>query len=127
VWNCRWLVGDDTAELSRPDRAHYVIDMLPDFIVLQDGDKEMRVAVVQIWIDPDYPDAINDPGLRAYMERRGREDAMLSMVRLNARDAITVFPPSLSPDGQWHAKGDGVIVPQWATWPGQTMRELTKQ
>ena len=22
-WSCRWLLEDDTADLSRPDRAHY--------------------------------------------------------------------------------------------------------
>jgi Putative zinc- or iron-chelating domain len=33
MWNCKWL-GDPegTADLSRPDRAGYVIDVMPDFI-----------------------------------------------------------------------------------------------
>jgi hypothetical protein len=118
IWNCRWLTGDDTAEMSRPDRVHYVIDILPDFIVLEDPEsgKSQRIPVVQIWLDPNYPDAINDPGLRAYMERRG-QDGMLSLIRLDSLKAMTVFPPSLSHDGKWHAKGNGVPLPQWSTWP----------
>src|SRR5262245_37028912 len=31
VWNCRWLVNDDTQDQSRPDRSHLVIDIVPDF------------------------------------------------------------------------------------------------
>jgi hypothetical protein len=118
IWNCRWLVNDDTAEMSRPDRAHYVIDVLPDFVLLDDPEtgKSMRVPVVQIWLDTNYPEAIDDPGLRAFMERRGQE-GMLSLIRLDARRGVTVFPPSLSPDGKWHANANGVPLPQWATWP----------
>lgn len=40
-WNCRWLAEDDTAELLRPDRAHYVIDVSPDFV--RDGDRPVPV------------------------------------------------------------------------------------
>jgi Fe-S-cluster containining protein len=38
LWNCRWLV--DAGETSRPDRAHYVIDIMPDVIrmVPNEGD-----------------------------------------------------------------------------------------
>jgi hypothetical protein len=52
------------------------------------------------------------------MERRG-QDGMLSLVRLDAHNAVTIFPPSMSPDGQWHAKGDGMVLKQWSTWPGR--------
>lgn len=116
IWNCRWLLNDDTADMSRPDRAHYVIDILPDFVVLEQDGVTERVPVVQIWIDTKHPEAINDPALRNYMERRG-QDGMLSLIRLDARNAITVFPPSMSPDGQWNARGDGLVGKQWSTWP----------
>jgi hypothetical protein len=32
MWTCRWLVEDDTSDLSRPDRSHYVIDVMPDYV-----------------------------------------------------------------------------------------------
>ena len=31
LWSCRWLVDPTTSDLRRPDRAHYVIDMVPGF------------------------------------------------------------------------------------------------
>src|SRR2546423_255596 len=59
IWNCRWLVNDDTADLPRPDRAHYVIDLIPDYVTLvndETGEKQ-NVEVVQVWIDPKHPAA----------------------------------------------------------------------
>jgi hypothetical protein len=102
-WNCRWLVNDDTADLSRPDRSHYVIDVMPDFITISNNDTgaAQHVQVVQVWIDPRYPDAHRDPALRHYLERRGQEGTA-ALVRFNPRDAVTIFPPAMSDDGQWH-------------------------
>ena len=65
LWNCRWLVEDDTEGLSRPDRSHYVIDLMPDFVTLRDDatGQANHVQVVQIWVDPKHPDAHRDPAL----------------------------------------------------------------
>jgi hypothetical protein len=54
VWNCRWLVNDDTADLPRPDRAHYVIDLMPDYVTHIDNKtgEQRNIQVVQIWVDP---------------------------------------------------------------------------
>lgn len=42
MWNCRWLV-EDAGETSRPDRAHYVIDFMPDVIrITPDGGEPMQ-------------------------------------------------------------------------------------
>jgi hypothetical protein len=100
-WNCRWLVNDDTADMHRPDRAGYVIDLMPDFITMQphDGSEPTNIEVIQIWVDPKRPDAWrNDAQLRAYMARRG-EDGKAFLVRFNSADGITVFPPAMSEDG----------------------------
>jgi Putative zinc- or iron-chelating domain len=73
-WNCRWLVNNDTADLRRPDRSHYVIDIMPDFITLtEEGKESANVEVVQVWVDPKYRDAYKDPALMDYMARRGEE------------------------------------------------------
>jgi hypothetical protein len=100
LWNCRWLVNDDTDDLSRPDRSHYVIDIMPDHITLQDnetGQCHVR-QVVQIWIDPRYPDAHRDPALRAYLLRRG-EDGIAALVRYDNRRAVTLIPPNMIGEG----------------------------
>jgi len=102
-WNCRWLVNDDTGDLSRPDRAHYVIDIMPDYIVVTDETTGVttNVEVIQIWCDPDYPDAHRDPALRRYLERRAAE-GKIALVRYNQSDAFAIMPPSMTSDRQWH-------------------------
>ena len=102
-WSCQWLLGTDTADLRRPDRSRYVIDAMPDFIEMRphDGSPSANIRVVQVWVDPKHPDAWRDPALLAFLERRG-EEGIAAIIRFNERDAITVFPPTLSADGQWH-------------------------
>jgi hypothetical protein len=102
-WNCRWLINDDTDDLSRPDRVHYVIDVSPDYVkVREDGQQLRTIPVIQIWADRHYRDAWLDPALRAYLERRGRE-GWAALVRINNnREAYFVCPPAMSKDGKWH-------------------------
>ncbi|WP_166304388.1 hypothetical protein [Bradyrhizobium sp. 2S1] len=103
AWNCRWLVNDDAAELSRPDRSHYVIDLMPDFITLPDNETGaiQNIQVVQIWIDPAYPLAHRDPALRRWLCRRA-EQGIAALIRFNERDALTIFAPPFDPKGEWH-------------------------
>jgi hypothetical protein len=101
-WNCRWLVNDDAGDLRRPDRSHYVIDIMPDYVTLEDADGvRTAIEVVQIWIDPAYPDAHRDPALRAWLERQGKA----GLVRYDNREGIVIMPPQLCADGQWHERG----------------------
>lgn len=103
IWSCRWLTGDGTAGLPRPDRARYVIDLVPDFVTLRphDGSEPTNIEVVQIWVDPAAPEAWREPALLAYIEARGQE-GKAALVRFGNKRGITVFPPSMSGDGQWH-------------------------
>src|SRR5882672_6844782 len=112
IWNCRWLVNDDCADLSRPDRAHYVIDILPDRLVLKEDATgiEHEVFVVQVWIDPKHPEAVHDKHLRAYMLRRAQADRMATLIRFDSARSLAVFPPPLSEDGEWHERA-GVGTP----------------
>lgn len=109
LWSCRWLVEDDTADLRRPDRSHYVIDIMPDFVTVRNDETGAleHIQVVQIWVDPRFPDAHRDPALRAYLERRAKE-RIIALVRLDDEKSIALFPPSLSEGGQWIEKGNGV-------------------
>jgi hypothetical protein len=106
VWNCRWLVNDDTHDLPRPDRCHYVIDVMPDVIRLvpNDGRPAQDVFCVQVWVDPDYRDAHRDPALRRYLARRAEKDNMLAIIRWSEEDGMVLFAPSLSENGQWNER-----------------------
>jgi hypothetical protein len=103
AWSCRWLTGNDTADLSRPDRSHYVVDIMPDFVTLRDDAAGTRqdIEVVQIWVDPGYPNAHRDPALRAYLERRAKEN-VVGIVRWDNERAMVIFPPALSENRQWN-------------------------
>ncbi|MER8619185.1 hypothetical protein NKG99_20500 [Mesorhizobium sp. M1409] len=107
LWNCRWLTGDDTAELRRPDHSHYVVDTMVDYVkVTQDGEP-VSFPVVQVWCDPKFPDAWRDPALLAYLDRRGKE-GFAALIRYDNTKAIGVFPPSIT--GQdWVEATSGVV------------------
>lgn len=120
IWNCRWLVNDDAADLSRPDRAHYVIDVMPDFITIRpdDGAEPYNLQVAQIWVDPSYPDAHRDPALRRWMFRRA-QDNIASIIRFNEREAFVIFPPPFDAKGEWHEIRSGM-----KPGPSHTMAEI---
>ena len=104
VWNCRWLANDATEHLARPDRAHYVVDVFPDFVhvVLDDGSR-IDVPVMQVWCDPGYRQAWRDPRLLAYIAKIAAERNMATLIRFNSDgDSLTVFAPSMCADGQWY-------------------------
>lgn len=98
LWSCRWLVNDDAAELSRPDRSHYVIDVMPDYISLRDNTtgELINIQVVQIWVDPRHRDAHRDAALRRWLQRRA-EQGIAALIRFNSRDAVALFAPPSTP------------------------------
>lgn len=108
LWNCRWIVNADTADLSRPDRVHYVIDVMPDFITVHDNETgaQSKIEVVQIWVDPKHRDAHRDPALRKYLERRG-EEGVLALIRYSPSEAFVLAPPVLTGRG-WVEMTSGV-------------------
>ena len=59
---------------------------MPDFVTLGEPGRETPIEVVQIWVDPNYPDAHRDPALRAYVERRGLE-GKIALIRYGNADA----------------------------------------
>jgi hypothetical protein len=101
LWNCRWLINDDAGDLQRPDRSHYVIDIVPDFVTTGDA-RQIKIPIIQIWCDPRYPEAHRDPALRAWIIR---QTGFAALVRYNDRDAIFLLPPYMSDTGQWEEIG----------------------
>jgi hypothetical protein len=101
LWSCRWLTGQDTADQARPDRSHYVIDVMPDMVVVVVDGQQHEKMVMQVWVDSGFPEAMHDPALRAYIERRGKADGIATVVRTSKYHATLVVPPCLSVDGKW--------------------------
>lgn len=98
LWSCLWYAdAPRTADLRRPDRSHYVIDIFPDFVEVTGGEETIRLDVVVVWVDPKYPDAHRDPALRAMLERQ----RSAALIRYSATDGFVIFPPELSPTGRW--------------------------
>jgi hypothetical protein len=99
-WNCRWLAGDDTG--ARPDRAHYVVDMMDDFVTkthTETGEKIEDIPVLQVWVEAGH-DVRNDPALRAFLVR----ERSAALLRHADTGGVFMLPPSLSADGQWHVQ-----------------------
>lgn len=112
LWNCRWLIGVDTADLSRPDRSHYVIDIMPDFITItEDGKEPANVEIVQVWVDPKYPDAYKDPALLDYLARRG-EEGIAAIIRYGTMDGFVMFPPAMTDGKEFWEHRTGTMRPE---------------
>lgn len=109
MWTCRWLTNDDTADLGRPDRTHYVVDVMPDFVTAQDGPEgePFKIAAVQVWVDPKHRDAHRDPALRRYLERRA-EEGVVAIIRYGTAEGFTLVAPPMAGDDKWHEIVSGV-------------------
>lgn len=100
LWSCRWLTGEGTEDLRRPDRSGYVIDMMPDIIRVTAGDDHppRDVEVVQVWADATRPNAWReDIAFTAFMIRHA-EQGRPTLIRFNSADALVVLAPVL---GGW--------------------------
>jgi hypothetical protein len=95
LWNCRWVLGQLPDGMSRPDRAHYIVDMMPDFVTVDKGDGPQNYQVVQIWVDPAYPGFHQDRHLLAYLGEQWRRN-ILGIARFGAKLALTMVPPGFT-------------------------------
>lgn len=106
LWSCVWLTNEDAAELRRPDRSGYVIDILPDYVSHEDSDGvKVVIPVVQIWTDLKHRDCHRDPALRAWLIRR---NGFCGLVRYGNDDALLIIPPYLNDTGEWIEKGSNM-------------------
>lgn len=94
LWNCRWLVDESTRDLPRPDRAHYVIDLIPDFITVQphDGTAPTHMEVIQVWVDPAHRGAHRAPSFRRWLDQQGKP----AIVRYSSIDGFVLFPACMT-------------------------------
>jgi hypothetical protein len=94
LWSCRWLVDDSTRDLPRPDRSHYVIDLIPDFITMteEDGSSPVHIEVVQVWVDPAHRLAHRAPSFRRWLDQLGKP----AIIRYSNRDGFVLIPASMT-------------------------------
>ena len=112
-WSCLWILHPGTGDLSRPDRAHYVIDPMADYVTAGQADgTQVKVLVAQIWCDPKYPDAHRDPALRAFLLKTGR---VVAMIRYSDKEAFVLAYQ----DGRWHECKSNVTVEKFGHSPDQ--------
>jgi hypothetical protein len=90
--------------MPRPDRAHYVLDPIPDTVreTNNESGEIIEWQALQVWVDPAHREAARAPELRRYMEHLAAALGWATIIRFSSRDGYVVFPPSLSGDGQWH-------------------------
>jgi hypothetical protein len=105
LWSCLWLTDEATSDLSRPDRSHYVLDPVPDYVTATYDDQPSQDwPVMQIWVDERHPDAHRDPALRAMLDKF----MVMSIVRTGSDAAFLLCPPSRHPEGIWEERRSNV-------------------
>jgi hypothetical protein len=109
LWSCQWLTSPTTSKLKRPDRTHYVVDLIPDMIRVTNNatGEANEMVVTQVWLDPAFPDAWRDDDLLEFIEASGRP----AMIRLNRTEGFAVFPPSVTGEQKFIISGSAESVP----------------
>jgi len=107
TWSCRWMADPKARNLPRPDRCHYVVDSVVDYVTaVTDDGKSNEVSVLQVWVDPDFPDAHRDPKLRAYLLMMAQEFRCAALIRYDESRAFMLVPPPMTNDGKWLERSD---------------------
>lgn len=118
AWSCRWLTHDGTNGMPRPDKCHFVIDPVPDFITATDPDSgnSFDAPVVQIWADPHFPETHNDPRLRKYLVKEATKNGVVGLIRYGTH-AFVLVPPAHTATGEW-------LVVEGVPGPDHSMEEI---
>lgn len=115
VFACRWLSDPSCAGMPRPDRVHYVIDLTPQHIGMTDPEtgETKQLPAFQVWLDPAFPNAENEPGLRRWMHAMAEQFGYATVVRYSPTRGKAIFPPAFDPDGEWSER-PGSVIPRTA-------------
>lgn len=112
LWNCAWLVNKDMSDQQRPDRSHVVISPGLETFWFRDNDtgEEIPVSAIEMWVDPQYPDAYKDHRIKAFMERRGEQN-IATLVRYSSSEGFVIWPPHMTGRG-FVEQHDGQVIPE---------------
>lgn len=111
-WNCAWLYQAETAAMKRPDHAGYLIDPMPQTLMVENT----PWPVLQVWVDPERPHAHRDPALRDYLNEMGRQHQMPALIRWahptpqEGAESMLLVPPSMRTDNQWHEQRQAMVT-----------------
>ena len=97
AWSCKWLMDEDAAGMRRPDKSGCIVDPALD-TVLHNG---RAVDMIQVWCDPERPDAHRDPALRAYLAEKARKHGMAVIVRWSSSAGMALVAPALNVTNEW--------------------------
>jgi hypothetical protein len=80
---------------------------MPDTIEAVDHDKNVQITipVLQIWVDPAFPNAHRDTKLRNYIEKL---NGWAGIVRYNSKDSLILMPPSMTKENKWYEVTSGL-------------------
>lgn len=97
-WVCEWLKNNDSRDLRRPDRVGYVVDCIPDYITRVNNDTGERIDIpcIQVWVDPDRPQAFRDPALLDYLQRRAMREGAVALIRRGDKPGLVLVAPAVS-------------------------------
>jgi hypothetical protein len=113
-WSCRWQTDTAMAGMPRPDRCHYVVDVMLDSIHAKRNDGTIHeIPCLQVWVDPAFPNAHRAPELRAYLNRMAEQFQVIAIVRWSSSRAVVLFPPAFTGDDKWIERS-GNIAPRTA-------------
>jgi len=128
LWSCAWLTEADTADQPRPDRAGYVIDIIPDMIRARRNETheiEFELVMIQVWVGPGFDRHHLPPALKRFAERRAAEGQGL-LLRNGSAGATAVFAPGLMADNRWRFV-DSNIMDWQATKTGNLLLDRLKE
>ena len=80
-----------------------MLDEAPDYITMTNNEtgEVTEYPVLQVWVDPLYPDAHRDPALRKLLD----EEAIIALIRYGPREGFTLWPPSTNTEHVWKEVG----------------------
>lgn len=111
-WSCWWLL-DATFDLPRPDRAGYVVDPTPDFVIFgENAFAGKRVQAIQVWVDASRPEAWG--GCVDWLKRQIGDRELVAVIRFGNDAAITLIPPQLAKDHVDRTGMDDETADGWA-------------
>lgn len=103
-WSCLWVLeGTWPAELQ-PNKSHVIFDMMTDQVAaVQDSGRIDQHEVIQLWVDPDYPEAHRAKVVRDMIEFIAMSYGLSTLARIGGRGILIAAPP-LTSDRRWMEK-----------------------